>query len=146
VRQRWLQQVRHLHRGADEPRFWVNYSADIALIEALTQIQVAKIVNAEPESVVCVPEACLVFSRMWCRQYIIMQHIEGTTVASRQSTTGTNAQDDLAVVVKQFTDIRMPAETPPGHIGGEPIGHSFFVRRMQAIARIPPQSSIVKLR
>jgi hypothetical protein len=90
---------------------------------------VAQIVNAGPASVVGVPEVYLVFSCERCR-YIFMQHVVGSTVASRRSSKGKYAEGDLAAVaaaVMQLTSIHVPANTPPGHVGGGPIGHDFFL-------------------
>jgi hypothetical protein len=113
----------------DSPRFWIKYSDDITLGEALTQNQVAQIVNADPTSVVRVPEVYFVFSRQPYR-YIVMQHVAGDTVASRQLREGKYVKGDVAAVaaaVKQLTSIRVPAGTSPGHVGGGRIGHNFFL-------------------
>jgi hypothetical protein len=110
------------------PRFWIKYGTDITLGEALTQDQVAQIVNADPTSVVRVPQVYLVFLRERCR-YIVMQYIAGDTVARRQPSPSRYAKGDVAAVaaaVKQLIDLRVPAGTPPGHVGGGPIGHDFF--------------------
>jgi hypothetical protein len=111
------------------PRFWIKYSDDITLGEALTQNQVAQILNADPTSVVRVPEVYFVFSRQPYR-YIVMQHVAGDTVASRQLREGKYVKGDVAAVaaaVKQLTSIRVPAGTSPGHVGGGRIGHNFFL-------------------
>jgi hypothetical protein len=111
------------------PRFWIKYGVGITLGEARTQHQVAQIVNADPATVVRVPDVYLVFLRGRCR-YIVMQHVAGDTVASRRLSTGKYAKGDLAAVaaaVKQLVSIRVPAGTPPGHVGGGPIGHDFFL-------------------
>jgi hypothetical protein len=111
------------------PRFWIKYGTNITLGEALTQDQVAQIVNADPTSVVRVPQVYLVFLRERCR-YIVMQYIAGDTVARRQPSPSRYAKGDVASVaaaVKQLIDLRVPAGTPPGHVGGGPIGHDFFV-------------------
>jgi hypothetical protein len=86
-------------------------------------------VNAGPASVVRVPEVYFVFSRQR-RRYIVMQHIAGDTVASRQLREGKYVKGDVAAVaaaVKQLINIRVPAGTSPGHIGGGCIGHDFFL-------------------
>ena len=111
------------------PRFWIKYGGAITLGEARTQVQVAEIVNADPATVVRVPNVYLVFLRGRCR-YIVMQHVAGDTVASRRLSTGKYAKGDLAAVtaaVKQLINIRMPVGTNPGYIGGGPIGHDFFL-------------------
>lgn len=111
------------------PRFWIKYGFGITLGEALTQDQVAKIVNADPATVVRVPEVYFVFLRERCR-YIVMQHIAGDTVASRQLRPGKYLKEDVSAVaaaVKQLIGIRAPAGTPPGHVGGGFIGHNFFL-------------------
>jgi hypothetical protein len=100
---------------AGRPRFWGEYGAAITLGEARTQKQVAEIANADPEGVVGVPDVYLVFSRGNCR-YIVMQHVEGVTVGSRQSSSGKYAEDDLKAVVaavEWLLTLRMPADTPP---------------------------------
>jgi hypothetical protein len=84
-------------------------------------------VNADPASVARVPEVYFVFSRQR-RRYIVMQHIAGDTVASRQLREG--IKGDVAAVaaaVKQLISIRVPAGTSPGHIGGGCISHDFFL-------------------
>ncbi|CAA7259041.1 unnamed protein product [Cyclocybe aegerita] len=111
------------------PRFWIKYGTDITLGEAHTQDQVAQIVNADPTSAVRVPKVYLVFSRERCR-YIIMEYVAGDTVASRRLSDGKYVKDDLAAVaaaVKQLISIRVPAGASPGHVGGGPIGHDFFL-------------------
>ncbi|KAK0184570.1 hypothetical protein F5146DRAFT_1125562 [Armillaria mellea] len=111
------------------PRFWIKYGTSITLGEALTQDQVAQIVNADPTSIVRVPQVYLVFLRERCR-YIVMQDIAGDTVAHRQPSPGRYANGDVAAVaaaVKQLIGLRVPAGTPPGHVGGGSIGHDFFL-------------------
>ena len=113
----------------DIPRFWIKYGTSITLGEALTQNQVAEIVNASPLSVVCIPEVYLVLHER-CR-YIVMQYIAGDTVARRQPSARRYAEGDLADVaaaVKQLISLHVPADTSPGHVGGGPIGHDFFYR------------------
>lgn len=85
--------------------------------------------NVDPESVVGVPEVYLYFLRERCR-YIVMEYVEGMTVESRQQTKGKYADGDLEAVAaafKQLTNIQVPADTPPGHVGGGCIGHDFFL-------------------
>jgi hypothetical protein len=75
-------------------------------------------VNADPATVVRVLDVYLVFLRGRCR-YVVMQHVAGDTVANRRLSTGKYI--DLAAVaaaVKQLVSIRVPAGTPPGHVGG----------------------------
>lgn len=110
------------------PRFWIKYGRDLSLGEALTQNQVAQIVNADSASAVRVPEVYLVFFRK-SRRYIVMQYVAGDTVASRNPRPGKCSKRDLAAVVgavKQLITLRVPADTQPGYIGGGPIGHDFF--------------------
>jgi hypothetical protein len=114
---------------AGNPRFWVKYGAEVTVGEARTQNQVAQIVNVDPESVVGVPEVYLFFLRERCR-YIVMEYVESMTVESCQQTKGKYADGDLEAVAaafKQLTNIRVPADTPPGHVGGGCIGHDFFL-------------------
>jgi hypothetical protein len=113
----------------DIPRFWIKYGTNITLGEALTQDHVGQIVNADPTSVVRVPQVYLVFLREPCR-YIVMQYIAGDTVAHRQPSASRYAEGDLAAVaaaVKQLISLHVPADTSPGHVGGGPIGHDFFL-------------------
>ncbi len=110
------------------PRFWIKYSSEIALGEALTQNQVAQIVNADPTSAVRVPEVYFVFLSQDCR-YVVMQHVPGNSVESRQLRAGKYGKNLAAVAaaIKQLISIRVPASTPPpGYVGGGPIGHDFF--------------------
>ena len=115
---------------AGKPRFWVKYGEDYIIRgEGCTQAHVARVVNANPESVVCVPEVYLGFSR-GRRGYIVMDYVQGTTLAERKSPTENYYKNDIkavAAAVQQLTDIKMPAGTPPGPIGGGYIGHDFFV-------------------
>jgi hypothetical protein len=107
----------------------VKYGAGLTLGEARTQNQVSQIMNVDPESVVCVPEVYLFFLRGQCR-YIVMEYVEGMTVESRQQTKGKYAEGDLEAVAaafKQLTNLRVPADTSPGHVGGGCIGHDFFL-------------------
>ena len=109
-----------------KPRFWAKYGGSVIRGEGLTQAHVAGIVNADPVRVVRVPEVYLIFSREECG-YIVMELVEGTTFAKR---TGKYGKDDIkavAAAVRRLTDIKMPAGTAPGPIGGGRIGHDFFV-------------------
>ena len=120
---------------AGKPLYWVKYGVCIAVGEGRTQAQVAGIVNADPVSIVHVPEVYLIFSRAPLR-YIVMQYVEGSTVGNRMSGAGKYEKDDLkavAAAVKRLTDIRMPADTPPGYFGGGTIGHVFFVEAMSTL-------------
>jgi len=96
---------------------------------------VAGIVNANPASVVCVPEVHLGFSR-GKRGYIVMDFVQGTTLAQRKSPKGNYYKDDIEVVaaaIQQLTDIKMPVGTAPGPVGGGRIGHDFFVDCLSAL-------------
>jgi hypothetical protein len=111
--------------------FWIKYGAGVTLGEALTQVHVAQVVNANATSAVRIPKVYLVFSRESCR-YIIMDKVEGNTVASRQPSKGRYAQGDLkavATAIKQLTtsSIRALPNTRPGPVGGGLIGHDFFL-------------------
>ena len=115
---------------AGKPRFWVKYGNDSRIRgEGRTQAYVAGIVNADSASVFRVPNVYLGFS---CEKqgYIVMDFVEGTTVAQRKLDGGRYKTRDIkavAAVVKQLTNIKVPADThPPGPIGGGPIGHDFF--------------------
>ena len=109
------------------PQFWIKYGSRHTLGEALTQNQVAQIVNANPEGVVRVPEVYFVFTRE-TRRYIVMQHVAGESVEERLKAKK-SVKADLAAVaaaIKQLISIRAPAGTSPGHVGGGPIFHDFF--------------------
>jgi hypothetical protein len=72
-------------RVAGKPRFWVKYGKDSVIRgKGRTQAHVAGIVNANPASVVYVPEVHLGFSR-GKRGYIVMDFVQGTTLAERKS-------------------------------------------------------------
>ena len=123
-------------RVAGKPRFWVKYgmSSDIRG-EGRTQAHVAAIVNANPASVFRVPEVYLGFSR-GITGYIVMDFVTGTTLAQRKSPKGNYHKDDInaaAAAVKQLTDIKMPAGTAPGPVGGGRIGHNFFDECLSAL-------------
>ncbi|KAH9951159.1 hypothetical protein B0H21DRAFT_818644 [Amylocystis lapponica] len=105
------------------------YGAHVTLGEALTQNQVAQIVNADPKSAVRVLPVYLVFLRERCR-YIVKEYIAGETVAHRQPSPDSYAKGDLeavAAAVKHLISLRMPRDTSPGPVGGGRIGHDFFV-------------------
>lgn len=53
------------------PRFWIKYGISITLGEALSQNQVAQIVNADPASVVRFPGVYFVFLHGWCRHIVM---------------------------------------------------------------------------
>ncbi|KAH8824855.1 hypothetical protein DL96DRAFT_1530674 [Flagelloscypha sp. PMI_526] len=113
----------------DKARFWVKYGCSLTLGEGLTQAHVADIVNADFESIVCVPKVYLIFSHGRIR-YIVMQFVEGETIGERRSTNmGKYREEDVQAVVaavKRLTALKMPPGTPPGPIGGGTIGHDFF--------------------
>ena len=123
-------------RVAGKPRFWVKYGMDSVIrCEGRTQAHVAGIVNANPASVVCVPEVYLGFSR-GRRGYIVMDFVQGTTFAERKSPRGYYYKNDIkavAAAVQQLTDIKMPAGTAPGPVGGGCIGHDFFVECLSTL-------------
>jgi hypothetical protein len=123
-------------RVAGKPRFWVKYG-DASLIrgEGRTQAHVAGIVNANPASVIRVPEVHLGFSRGY-HAYIVMDFVRGTTLAERKSPAGNYYKNDIkavAAAVQQLTDIKMPTGTAPGPVGGGLIGHDFFVECLSAL-------------
>lgn len=121
---------------AGEHRCWVKYGRpSVIRAEGRTQAHVAGIVNANPASVVRVPEVYLGFSRgKW--GYIVMDFVQGTTLANRKSPRGNYYKDDIkavAAAVKQLTDIKMPANTAPGPVGGGLIGHDFFAESLSTL-------------
>ncbi|KAH7887172.1 hypothetical protein F5I97DRAFT_1806848, partial [Phlebopus sp. FC_14] len=120
---------------AGKPRFWTKYGSSVTKGEGLTQAHVAKIVNADLESIVCVPEVYVIFSWGRCR-FIVMQFVEGTTFAGRKLPKGMYKRDEMQAVanaVRRLVDIKMPAGTAPGPIGGGHIGHDFFLDSMSTI-------------
>lgn len=121
---------------ASKPRFWVKYGEHYVIRnEGCTQAHVAAIVNASPTSVVCVPEVYLGFSR-GTRGHIVMDFVHGTTLAERKSPRGLYYKDDLdavAAAVQQLTEMKMPAGTAPGPVGGGWIGHDFFHECLSAL-------------
>ncbi|KAL4066629.1 hypothetical protein J3A83DRAFT_4374690 [Scleroderma citrinum] len=82
------------------PRFWTKYGGTVTLCEGLTQAHVANIVNTDLESVVRIPEVYVIFSRVGCR-FIVMEH--------------------------RLVNIKLPADTVPGPIGGGCTPHDFFL-------------------
>lgn len=115
---------------AGKPSLWVKYGDDYVMGgEGRTQAYVAQIVNADPASVVRVPDVHLGFSRGG-RGYIVMDYVHGKTIDNRKSPTGNYYEKDVeaaAAAVKQLIDVKMPADTAPGPVGGGFIGHDFFV-------------------
>jgi hypothetical protein len=86
---------------------------------------VAGIVDANPASVVRVPI-----------RYIVMDFVQGTTLAQRKSPKGYYYRKDIeavATAVQRLTDIKMPVGTAPGPVGGGYIGHDFFVDCLSAL-------------
>ena len=87
----------------------------------------ARIVNADPTSIVNVSEVYLVF--LYGGGRIIMQYIAGDTVSSRGGGEEVYRGDDVeavAAAIKRLVDIKVPLDVP-GHIGGGfIIHHSFF--------------------
>ena len=93
------------------------------------QAYVAKIVNSNPVSVVHVPKVYLCFLRT-NRGYIVMDFIQGTTLAQHKSPNRNYYNKDLKAVAttfQQLTDVKLPAGSAPGPIGGGCIGNNFFV-------------------
>ncbi|KAI0037763.1 hypothetical protein FA95DRAFT_1613902 [Auriscalpium vulgare] len=123
-------------RVAGKPRYWVKYAYHSPLRgEGRTQAHVAKLVNTNPASVVRVPEVYLGFSRRQC-SYLVMDFVQGTTFAQRKSPKGRHSKDDIeavAAAVRQLIEIKMPAGTAPGPIGGGFIGHNLFVEGMSSL-------------
>ncbi|KAI0061531.1 hypothetical protein BV25DRAFT_763941 [Artomyces pyxidatus] len=66
-----------------------------------------------------------------------MDFVHGTTIAKRKTAPKTlyHKSDITAVAVayKQLVDIKMPAGTAPGPVGGGRIGHDFFVESMSTL-------------
>jgi hypothetical protein len=123
-------------RVAGKPRFWVKYgNHSVIRGEGRTQAHVARIVNANPASVVRVPEVYLGFSRGKLG-YIVLDFVQGTTLAQCKTPSGTYYKKDfeaVATAVHQLIDIKMPAGTAPGPVGGGYIGHDFFVEYLSAV-------------
>jgi len=123
-------------RVAGKPRFSVKYGKDSVIRgEGHTQAHVAGIVNDNPARVVRVPKVYLGFSR-GNRGYIVMDFVQGTTLAQRKSPKGYYYKKDIeavATAVQQLTDIKMPMGTAPGPVGGGYIDHDFFVDCLSAL-------------
>ena len=121
---------------AGKPRLWIKYDKDSVIRgEGRTQAHVAGIMNANPASVVRVPEVHLGFSR-GKRGYIVMDFVQGATFAKCKSSKGNCYKNDIkavAAAVQQLTNIRMPAGTTPGPVGGGRIGNDFFVECLSAL-------------
>ncbi|KAI5982254.1 hypothetical protein EDD15DRAFT_155476 [Pisolithus albus] len=118
-----------------KPPLWVKYGGDYVMRgEGRTQAYVAQIVNADPASVVRVPDVHLGFSR-GRRAYIVMDYVHGKTIDNRKSPAGNYYKKDVeaaVAAVKQLINIKMPADTAPGPVGGGLIGHDFFVECLSA--------------
>jgi hypothetical protein len=59
-----------------------------------------------------------------------MDFVQNTTLAQRKSLKGYYQKNDIkavAVAIQQLTNIKLPAGTAPGPVGGGLIGHDFFV-------------------
>jgi hypothetical protein len=85
--------------------------------------------NADPASIVRVPEVHLGFSR-GRRGYIVMDFVQGATIETRKSPEGDHDKKDIkavAAAVQQLINIKMPPGTAPGPVGGGLIAHDFFV-------------------
>jgi hypothetical protein len=123
-------------RVAGKPRYWVKYGRNYLIRgEGRTQAHVAGIVNANPASAVRIPNVYLGFSRV-NRGYIVMDFVPGATLAQRKSPTGSYNKNDIKAVVaavQQLINIKMPAGTAPGPVGGGLIGHDFFVESLSSI-------------
>ena len=123
-------------RISGKPRFWVKYgNASKLRGEGRTQAHVAGIVNANPEIGFRIPQVYLVFSRGG-RGYIVMDYVQGTTLAERKQHKGSYDKSDLnaaAAAVQQLINIKMPPGTAPGPIGGGVIGHNFFLECYSAL-------------
>ncbi|KAI5992973.1 hypothetical protein EDD15DRAFT_2367773 [Pisolithus albus] len=120
---------------AGKPPLWVKYGSDYVMrSEGRTQAHVARIVNADSENVVRVPDVHLGFSGG--RQgYIVKDYVRGETIANRKSPTGNYYKKDVkaaVAAVKRLINITMPADTAPGPVGGGLIGNSFFVECMSS--------------
>lgn len=73
---------------AGKPRFWVKFChAAVIISEARTQAYVAKIVNSNPASVVCIPDVYLIFARKH-QAHIVVDFVQGTTLEQRKTTEG----------------------------------------------------------
>ena len=107
-------------------RFWVKYGKD-SIIRG--EGRMAGIVNADPASIVRVPKVHHGFSREK-RGYIVMDFVQGVTIAERKSPKGNYDRNDIkavAAAVQQLINIKMPPGTAPGPVGGGRIGHDPFV-------------------
>ena len=101
---------------------WVKYGPYVTIHEALTQDYVAKELNAMPETTVRAPRVYAFFSTpttSWTIGHIVMEYIDAPD----------STFEDVSLVaqaVQKLISIRGPSPVP-GHIGGGPVIHSFFV-------------------
>ena len=112
-----------LSRHPGEPIVaWVKYGPYVTIHEALTQDYVAKELSAMPETTVRAPRVHAFFSTItpnWMMGYIVMEYID----APDSTFEDVNL---VAKAVQTLISIRGPSSVP-GHIGGGPVIHNFFV-------------------
>jgi hypothetical protein len=118
-------------RVAGKPRFWVKYGNNSVIrgegLRRLTWLgsrtPTLRASFASPIS-------------RGSRGYIVMDFVQGTTLAQRKSPKGNYYKNDIkavAAAVQQLTDIKMPAGTAPGPVGGGRIGHDLFVECLSTL-------------
>jgi len=111
-----------LRSQSGEPIAWVKYGPYFTVHEALTQDWVAKNLEADPKATVRVPRVYDAFSlptTSWTIGFIVMEYIDAPDCTD----------EDIRCVsqaVQTLISIRGP-NSVPGHIGGGPVVHNFFL-------------------
>lgn len=101
---------------------WVKYGPNVNIDEALTQDWVAKNLNANPEATVRVPRVYDAFSiatTTWPIGFIVMEYIDAPYCTRKDVKL-------VAPAVQTLISVRGP-NSAPGHVGGGPVVHTFFV-------------------
>ncbi|KAG8950624.1 hypothetical protein FRC04_007248 [Tulasnella sp. 424] len=101
---------------------WIKYGPNVPMDEAYTQDWVAKFLNADPEADVRVPLVYMAFTsptRYRDLGYIVMEFIDAPDCTSKHVKL-------VARAVQKLISIRGPSPAP-GHVGGGPVVHTFFV-------------------
>ncbi|KAG8964190.1 hypothetical protein FRC00_003536 [Tulasnella sp. 408] len=101
---------------------WIKYGPNVSMDEAYTQDWVAKVLDAEPEADVRVPRVYMAFTnirRSGSIGYIVMEFIDAPDCTSGDVKL-------VARAVQKLISVRGPSSAP-GHVGGGPAVHTFFV-------------------
>ncbi|KAF8961430.1 hypothetical protein BDZ97DRAFT_1829241 [Flammula alnicola] len=101
---------------------WVKYGPNVTIDEALTQDWVAKSLKATLDGTVRVPRVYDAFSVTtpdWPVGFIVMEYINAPDCTKKDVKL-------VAQVVQTLISVRGPSSAP-GHVGGGPVVHNFFV-------------------